>query len=106
LQVASGNFGPVYPTWPWSMHKNFIGTLLGSAALVAYARPAWMGWSRLWTRSAFWVLVAAIAASQSRQALIGLAIGLLVITLRQREHRGRLWLVLVGLVPLTYLVLT
>ncbi|GAA1172438.1 hypothetical protein GCM10009584_11710 [Ornithinimicrobium humiphilum] len=106
LQVASGDFGAVYPSWPWSMHKNFIGTLLGSAALVVYARPTWLGWSRLWARSAFWVMVAAIAASQSRQALIGLAIGLLVISLRQRERAGRVWLLLVGLVPVGYLVLT
>lgn len=105
-QVAYGNFGPVYPSWPWPMHKNFIGNLLGSAALVTYARPSWLGWSRRWAVPSFWVLGAAIAASQSRQALVGLAVGLLIISLRQRERRSRVWLVLVGLVPLSYLVLT
>jgi polysaccharide biosynthesis protein PslJ len=106
LQLARGDLSAVYPRWPWPMHKNFIGTLLGSAALVAYAKPAWTGWPRRWAVPTFWVLVLAIAFSQSRQALVGLAVGLLVISLRQRGQRHRAVLVLVGLVPLGYLILT
>lgn len=106
LQIAGGNLGPVYPRWPWPMHKNFVGTLFGSAALVVYARPRWLGWSRRHALLAFWLLVCAIAVSQSRQALVGLAVGLLVISLRQRGQRHRSVLVVIGLVPLGYLILT
>lgn len=106
LQVLGGNFGPVYPRWPWPMHKNFAGTLFGSAALLVYARPSWTGWARRWAVPAFWVLILAIAASQSRQALAGLAVGLLVISLRRHGERRRAAVVLVMLVPAGYLVLT
>ena len=34
---------PVYPELPFSMHKNFAGTVLCFAALVAYVHPPWMG---------------------------------------------------------------
>ena len=34
LQYSTGNFNAVYPAWPWGMHKNFIGNLMGIAALL------------------------------------------------------------------------
>ena len=72
LQYAAGNFGPVYPTWPFPMHKNFVGTTLAFAAMIVYINPDWVGWTKGWAWSAFALLTAAVAASQSRQALIGL----------------------------------
>ncbi len=53
LQYASGNFSAVYPRLPLPMHKNFAGTAMAFAAVVAYANPAWMAWSKNWARAAF-----------------------------------------------------
>ncbi|MBK9697984.1 MAG: hypothetical protein IPO80_11590 [Propionibacteriaceae bacterium] len=50
LQVASGNFGPVYVRWPYDMHKNLVGTLLAFGAITAYVRPPWMGGPTLGAR--------------------------------------------------------
>lgn len=106
LQYAGGNFGAVYPRWPWPMHKNFIGNLLGVAALVAYARPPWLGWSRRAAFAAFGVLVAGVAVSQSRQALVGLAIGLIIVSFRKQDGRRRATLALAAVIPIAYVILT
>ena len=68
VQYVGGDFGPVYPTIPWPMHKNFIGTALAFIALIAYVNPPWARLSTRWTRPALWLLLIAIAMSQSRQA--------------------------------------
>lgn len=106
LQYVTGNFAPVYPRWPYGMHKNFLGTLLGFAAVLAYARPSWMGWARGPALGAFWVFVLAILVVQSRQALVGLAIALLVIALRGQGERRRSVIVLLGVLPLLGVVFT
>lgn len=98
-QWAAGNFEPVYTKWPFLMHKNFVGGVLGVAATLAYARPAWMGWSRAWSLSAFWICALGILASQSRQALVGLVAALLVLSLRGDSHRRRSKLILLTVVP-------
>lgn len=106
LQYAGGDFSAVYPRWPWAMHKNFIGNLLGVAALVVYARPSWMGWSKRWAVPAFAVLLLGLAVSQSRQALVGLAVGLLVVSLRKHAERRGAAVALIGVVPIAYAVVT
>lgn len=106
LQYATGDFGAVYPRWPWPMHKNFIGTLLVPAALVFYARPRWLGWSNRWAMIGLLTAAAAIGASQSRQALVGLAAGLLVISLRSHAERRRAAIAIGALVPIGYVTLT
>lgn len=106
LQYASGNFAAVYPRWPWPMHKNFIGTLLLSAALVLYGRPSWLGWTRRWAMPALLVIVAAMAVSQSRQALVGLAVGLFVISFRKHDERRRATIAVVAAVPIGYAIVT
>jgi hypothetical protein len=106
LQWASGDFTAVYPQWPWGMHKNFIGTLLGFSAVVAYARPAWMGWTRGWAMAAFWLSVAGIAFAQSRQAAVALGLVLVVISLRNHPGRRRSWVVLLAVIPAMFAVAT
>jgi polysaccharide biosynthesis protein PslJ len=96
-QLAAGNYGPVYPTWPFHMHKNFVGDVVAFAAVVAYVHPSWMGWSRRWSLAAFWVFTLAVVASQSRQALIGLAVALVIVVLRPAPGRRRSKLILVGI---------
>lgn len=105
-QVAAGNFGAVYPQWPWPMHKNFVGNLLTMAALVAYARPSWMGWSKRSAFSVFTLFAVGIALAQSRQALLGLAVGLLIIALRRHGGHRRIFLALAIVVPMGYFVVT
>jgi len=83
LQFARGQFGPVYVWWPYGMHKNFVGTALGFGAIVAYARPEWMGWSRRWSLAAFWVMALGILFTQSRQAILALGVVLLLVALRR-----------------------
>jgi hypothetical protein len=106
MQYARGDFSAVYPSWPWAMHKNFMGNLMGMAALVLYARPAWLGWTKRWALPATLVVVAALAITQSRQALIGLAAGLLVVSFRKHAERRRGAVALIVVAPILYLVLT
>lgn len=106
LQYAQGNFSEVYPRWPWPMHKNFIGNLLGIAAVVVYTRPQWLGLQRRWAMPLLAIFVSALAVSQARQALVGLAIGLLVVSLRRHDERRRATVALAAALPIVYIVLT
>lgn len=103
-QLAAGNTGPVYLETPLAMHKNFIGCVLAFAALVAYARPWWVGWPRWFSLAAFWVCTLGVLASQARQALVGLALGIMLITLRGDPDRKRSKLILLAAVPAIYFV--
>lgn len=106
-QYASGNFGAVYVSFPYGMHKNFVGTVLCFGALIAFARPAWMGWPKRWADVALVVFAAAILVTQSRQALLGLGAGLVFIAWRERRLGRKPWrVVLLGLVPILVLVFT
>ena len=99
LQILRGNLGPVYLTFPFPMHKNLVGCLLGFAGVLAYARPWWIGWPRRLALAAFWLCSLAVLASQARQALLGLVAGVLIITLRPDPDRKRSRLILLGLLP-------
>jgi polysaccharide biosynthesis protein PslJ len=99
-QYADDNFSGVFPRWPYDMHKNFAGCLLGVAAAVAYARPSWVRWPRLFAQACFWICLAGIAVTQSRQAIAGLAAALIVIVMRThnsgRERRSKVILLAVA----------
>src|SRR3954447_24969434 len=86
------------------MHKNFAGCVLGVAAALAYARPAWTGWPKHWSLAAFWICVSGILATQSRQALVALALVLIVLVLKREPHRHRSKIILVTVVPTLALV--
>ncbi|SDB79864.1 O-Antigen ligase [Raineyella antarctica] len=103
-QYAGGDFQPVYVSWPYGMHKNFIGTVVAFAAVVAYARPVWLGWPRRWSLSVFWILAVAIAFTQSRQAIMGLGVALLLIALRGDRHRRRSKVIVVAVIPALFFV--
>lgn len=103
LQYATGDFGPVYAAWPWSMHKNFIGTSLAFAALIAYVNPPWARLSTRWTRPVLWLLLLAILMSQSRQAWIGLVLAVIIIVMRRGGH-SRIALLLV--IPAVWLAVS
>ncbi|MFV2144762.1 MULTISPECIES: O-antigen ligase family protein [Isoptericola] len=105
-QVAAGDLGPVYPTWPFNMHKNFAGDVISFAAVVAYARPAWLGWPKRWALPLFWLCTLAVVASQSRQAMIGLAVALVILVLRPEPGRRRSKLILLAVAIAAVYVLT
>lgn len=101
--LANG-FGPVYLG---TLHKNAIGGILLVAALIVFANPPWLGWKHHWAMLAFIVCGIGMLAAQSRQALIGALVGVLIIGLRPRFHNGKrsrwIWFLLV---PVAYFVYT
>lgn len=107
LQYTVGNFGPAAPSWPIPMHKNFVGTVFAFAAIIAYLNPDWVGWTRGWSRLAFWLLVTGVLVSQSRQALVGLMAAVVVAVIRGggRSGRSRVFLLLL-LIPAAWLVIS
>ncbi len=95
VELKAG-FEPVYPRFPFEMHKNFAGCILGFGALVAYVHPPWMRWPRLLATSTFALCCAGLLFTQSRQAIIGLAAALAVVVLRTDDTRKRSKLVILG----------
>jgi O-antigen ligase len=98
-QVAQGNFSPVYPSFPYSMHKNFVGTVCAFGATITYARPSWVGLSKKLSYVLTTFMVVAILFSQSRQALIGLVAAVVVIVVRGGGPKRRNKLILLLAVP-------
>lgn len=103
FQYAGGNFEAVYPAWPVPMHKNFAGTVMAFAALVAYVGPEWTNLSKRWTRPVLVFLLIAIVMTQSRQALIGLLVAVVVIVARRGVAGRARWLALLA-IPAAWLV--
>jgi polysaccharide biosynthesis protein PslJ len=85
FQYARGDFSPLYPSWPYPMHKNAAGCLFGFAAALAYARPSWLRWHPAFAYACFWVCVVGLGICQSRQAMAGLAVALIVIVMRTHD---------------------
>ena len=89
-------FEPVYPHFPFEMHKNFAGCVLSIGALIAYVHPPWMRWPRLLTLATFVLCCLGLLFTQSRQAIIGLVVALVVVVLRSDETRKRSKLIIFG----------
>lgn len=107
VQYLRGDFSAVYPTWPFGMHKNFAGTVLGFGATIAYARPRWLGWGRLPADVVFWFLAVGILTTQSRQAIVALGVAVLFIAWRQRgPEQKRSTLIALAVLPALALVAT
>lgn len=104
--VMRGSFEPVSLQWPFGMHKNFIGATLGIMAVVAYVRPTWMGWSKPLGMAVFGWLALGIAFSQSRQAIIGLGVVLVLLVLRTRTERRRSKAIIFAVIPALAYVLS
>lgn len=92
---------------PLGMQKNFLGDQLAFATVIAFARPAWIGWTARWTRVAIAICLLGIVASQSKQAMISVALGVAIVALRgrssnlARRSKGLLFL-MVPLVVVAY----
>ena len=101
---AHGDFSPVYPTFPYAMHKNFAGTVCAMGVVMVYARPVWVGINRRWSFVLITLMLAAVFFTQSRQALVGLAAAVFVLVLRSKTDRKRSKLVLLLVAPLVLFV--
>lgn len=106
VNLSRGSFEPVYVQWPVDMHKNFIGTTLGIVAAVAYAAPPWLARRRRLTLAVFWWCALGVGLSQSRQAIVALAVVLVVLVFRTEQDRRRSKLIFLLAIPTLYIVLT
>jgi polysaccharide biosynthesis protein PslJ len=92
----TGMFLPVYLG---GLHKNLIGGALAVAVVMLFARPPWLGWSGRMAYLCALVCALGVLATQSRQGLVAMMVGVLIITLRPialGHRRGRLlWLLYV-----------
>ena len=95
-QYLHGNFEPVYVTSPMPMHKNFIGGVMGICAIIAWVRPQELVWRRV-SPVALGLLLVALAMSQSRQAVVGLAVAIALIAVRRGVKHPRRVLVFAAL---------
>jgi hypothetical protein len=105
LQYAGGDFGEVYPAWPFPMHKNFAGTVMAFMALTVFVNPDWVDWTRSVRTAVFWALLSAIIMTQSRQAIIGLVVAIIFVVLRRGVH-GRSRFALLLFIPAVWLITT
>ena len=101
-----GDFAPVYPTWPWAMHKNAAGTLMSFGVLILYVGPSWARFRRSATWAATVVLALAIIMTQSRQALIGLIVAILIVVARGGKTGHSRWTFLLVIPGIWLVVLT
>jgi polysaccharide biosynthesis protein PslJ len=84
--LHSGDFAPAYLP---ELHKNTIGGMLAAAFVIAFARPVWLHLRRRWAYLAMALCALGLAASQSRQGLVGALIGVLFVALRPRPQSGK-----------------
>jgi hypothetical protein len=99
LQVLRGDLSPVYISFPYPMHKNFVGTVCSFGATILYARPAWAGIGRRLRWLLLALMVMAMFLTQSRQAVIGFVAAVFVLVLRSRSEHRRSKLVLLVIAP-------
>jgi hypothetical protein len=104
MRFASGDFAPVYASFPYPMHKNFVGTVTAIGATIVYARPAWVGIGKRLSFVLMTLMVAATLLTQSRQAVIGLIAAVFVLVLRSNTERRRSKLILLIMGPLVLFV--
>jgi hypothetical protein len=104
MRVARGDLSPVYPSFPYAMHKNFAGTVLAMGVVMLYARPSWAGLARRSSLALMALMLAGVLFTQSRQAILGLTAAVFVLVLRSRSDRRRSKLTLLIAAPLVLFV--
>jgi hypothetical protein len=72
-----------------NLQKNTTGGMLAAGAVIVYARPAWLNWHTKWTNLTFAVLLIGIFAAQSRQGVVALIVGMVIVSLRPRPQTGK-----------------
>ncbi len=98
---VTGHFAPAQ----WSGYqKNTIGAVMWVAVVVAQINPPWTGISRLEARLSKYVCLLGLLASQSRQAGILMVLAIAIAFLRNPDLRRRSKLIILGCLPVVYLV--
>ena len=64
------------------MQKNALGTVLSFAIVIIFANPPWLRLPHGLGALLFWLHAAALVTTQSRQAVVAVAVALLVLALR------------------------
>lgn len=77
--LSNGQFLPVYIG---DLHKNTLGGMLATAAIIAYARPPWIGWARGSAQLGVVLCLSGVLATQSRQGMIAAGVGMLIVGVR------------------------
>lgn len=103
VHFTDGNFSPVFPPWPFPMHKNFAGDVMAVVALIVYVNPAWAAFKKNSARLLLLLLVTGILVTQSRQALVGLLVAVILVVSRRRLF-GHSRLTLLLLIPAAWLI--
>ena len=85
-----GDFSPVYPTFPYAMHKNFAGTRVRHRGRHGL-RPSDVGRASTgrWSLVLMTLMLVAVLFTQSRQAVIGLVAAVFVLVLRSETRPRR-----------------
>lgn len=104
VHFANGEFAPVYPSFPYPMHKNFVGTLTAIGATIVYARPSWVGLGKRVSVVLMTLMIVATLLTQSRQAVIGLIAAVFLLVLRSNGEHRRSKLILLIMGPLALFV--
>jgi O-antigen ligase len=87
------------------LHKNFIGNTLAYAFLIAFVRPAWLGWSKRLTAVLMLVFALGIAASQARQSVVSVVVAIVILSFRGRHAgSGKARVLLIMLLPAAWVV--
>jgi len=89
---------------PFGQQKNELGDMLSFALLVAQLNPPWIGMPKRLARVASVLCFLGVLASHSRQAMVGIAVVLVVLVLRDPRLRRRSRLLLLGIVPIAVIV--
>ncbi len=93
---AKGGFAPAQ----WGAYqKNAIGTIMLIAILVAVISPSWMGLGRREVRVYSVICILGLLASQSRQAIIVLILGLALLLVLNPDLRGRSKILVLAAIP-------
>jgi polysaccharide biosynthesis protein PslJ len=111
LAIAAAVMAPVQHFQPvylqvsslLTFQKNALGDLLAFAAIVVYARPSWLGWTAKWANAALVCCLVGMLATQSKQAMVGTAVGIVVIIVRGRVTGRRSKMILFLIVPMVVL---
>jgi hypothetical protein len=95
--AVTGHFKPAQ----WGVYqKNGIGAIMFIAVLIAQINPPWTGIARREARINKYLCVAGLLASQSRQSIILVILGIALAGSLNPELRGRAKLMLLGAIPL------
>ena len=82
VHYAHGDFSALYVSWPYGMQKNAVGTLLSFTIVIVFANPPWLRLRRPVATTLIWLHAGGMLVTQSRQAIVAVALALLVLSLR------------------------